>query len=168
MSPPITHRGGSYPVDVFVKQYNSDSSKEVTLTFNIKVIPADGSEEWLLDESEESETILDVFAEQDLTDEERTQAEKLYQLFGARIITVSLMGKVTVRFNDPILVPNIDYEEIFNETVLDVSVIAGSYSNQNDLSFTWKCSGLNAKTMTLQLYFDKPEMVSFNVCSLYL
>ena len=63
--------------------------------------------------------------------------------FGARIQHISMTGEVTVKFLDSIRVPRINFTQVFNSSVLNVTIKPSALSDPIKLNFTWNCTGLN-------------------------
>ena len=84
------------------------------------------------------------------------------------IIRISGTGRVSVKFNEALVVVN--STNITNGTViiedierplLEVKVFP--FEKHKVVSFTWECLNFTALGMELQLYFEKPNRVSYEI-----
>ena len=77
-----------------------------------------------------------------------------------------MTGEVTVKFLDQIRMPQINFTQVFNNSVFNVTIRPSAYSNPLKLNFTWNCTGLNSNYMYLKLIFEHPLDISFIVSML--
>jgi hypothetical protein len=86
----------------------------------------------------------------------------LYENFGARISSITNTGIVKIFFTDKLIQAKANLTE-FNSSYLGVKIQAGEYNDPKNLNFTWKAIDLNTEYLTLELEFNTPAMVSFDV-----
>lgn len=88
----------------------------------------------------------------------------------ARIVSVGLAGLLSISFDDIMKVPE-NATRIGNKTVLingtnypilEITVIAGAFSEMKLLKFNWTFLNFSPTLMQLQLSFENPLLVSSN------
>ena len=67
-----------------------------------------------------------------------------------------------VYFTDQIIQPYLNLTSV-NNSIIDVTIIPGAFNNPSYLNFTWNMTYLNSYYFELQLNFENPYYVSYDV-----
>eukprot|EP00347_Sterkiella_histriomuscorum_P011212 403373316 len=159
---------GTYTITVTLTDDNP-APLSVSYTFDITVNAAatSSSSDNSTSNSTSNSTFQGVIISYDLP-ANASQADKdkkkvndaLYLNFGAKVKSITNTGVLTVEFYDDILIPQVPYSQLFNNSVMKISITPSEYSNSNDLNFTWNCTSISSTKMIIQLSFKKPRKIS--------
>lgn len=140
ISPSFLYQVGTYPVTVVLKDSFFPPS-QVVYTFLITVVAPN------------TQTVI-------------REPKKVSDELHAKIKSISNRGWMVIEFNREVLIPtNYTY---FNNSILNMTVLPGDYSDKTLLNFNWTIKDFTTRQIMVQLDFEHPDVISMNYVSISL